>query len=440
MRSPLVRRLVVATTALALVSGGALVGVPAHAEVPTGSTDAAVADAQVADPAAGDATAGDAAPADAAPVQDAAPSSASVAVPPVSAEPAAPEDGVDVEVEPSAPVSTSVAPTAEASPSVAAAAPSPEVPSLSVSPTTVTDLDLLDFGVYVTANGLLPAEKATVTLTRSDDSVVPTEVVNDFRTSRVREDGLRYDEYNFSVRSTTQEPGGSTLTLTVAGVTSGIVLTEQISVTTYVYPLKTPVVSTPSAGEQVVGDGATFSGVSYRYVGISLIVLPPGWEHLRRLSSFELSLLDDDELPPAGTYFLTAFDPPVLTDGAGQWSVTVPLAPGDYTVSARAATVDQFSGETDWEGQFSDWSDPTAFSVVAAQDPAAPAVVPVAGGPASPGADSSVAAGTTALAYTGTDSTGTTVAGASGLGLALLGLVLVLVTRRRSRVVADRSA
>lgn len=183
--------------------------------------------------------------------------------------------------------------------------------------------------------------------------------------------------------------------------------------------LPAPVITSPAAGEIVTGDRVTFRGTGQPGAFVGLLVVPTALAQDAALggdpADGEMSLLAaEPAAPPAPA---NPADPiPVAADGT--WSVTVALAPEDYTVVAVQAS--DAAGTTG----LSDPSAPVAFSLRAA-----PAVVPVlAGSGTTPNANAN--ANGERLAATGGDD----ITGLFGISILVMlaGAATVVVTRRRA--------
>lgn len=181
--------------------------------------------------------------------------------------------------------------------------------------------------------------------------------------------------------------------------------------------LPAPVITSPAAGEIVTGDRVTFRGTGQPGAFVGLLVVPTALAQDAALggdpADGEMSLLAaEPAAPPAPA---NPADPiPVAADGT--WSITVALAPEDYTVVAVQAS--DAAGTTG----LSDPSAPVAFSLRAA-----PAVVPVLAGS---GSNPSSNANGERLAATGGDD----ITGLFGISVLVMlaGAATVVATRRRA--------
>ncbi|WP_424446938.1 hypothetical protein [Microbacterium arborescens] len=185
--------------------------------------------------------------------------------------------------------------------------------------------------------------------------------------------------------------------------------------------LPAPVITSPAAGEIVTGDRVTFRGTGQPGAFVGLLVVPTALAQDAALggdpADGEMSLLAaEPAAPPAPA---NPADPiPVASDGT--WSVTVALAPEDYTV-----VVVQASDAAGITG-LSDPSAPVAFSLRAA-----PAVVPVlAGSGSNPSSNVNANSNGERLAATGGDD----ITGLFGISILVMlaGAATVVATRRRA--------
>ncbi|MBD8104065.1 LPXTG cell wall anchor domain-containing protein [Plantibacter sp. CFBP 8775] len=176
--------------------------------------------------------------------------------------------------------------------------------------------------------------------------------------------------------------------------------------------LPSPVIETPTQGQALTGDVVTFSGTATpgTYLGIAL--LPTAFynalkEELEDVANgadanARVALPEGQDAAPA--------DPraPILVDDNGHWSVTVAVAPGDYTAVATLI------------------ADPSEAVPVPTSAPSAPVqfTLAAAAAPAASGHGPT-------LAVTGADT-------AAPLGLAAMlllgGLALVAVRKRRAQL------
>lgn len=184
-----------------------------------------------------------------------------------------------------------------------------------------------------------------------------------------------------------------------------------------------PVITAPVQGEVVVGDRVTFQGTGTPGTDIGVIALPTA--ELEQLQAELEAALGQSE--PEGDFSTFAQPSPqpepadptdrIIVGDDGTWSVTLASVPGDYTVVAFAAQLDETGlpviDPATGLPVVSLPSEPIEFSVVAAAAPAA--VTPAA--PVSP-----------ELAATGTDFD--TAPLAAAVLLALAGLALTVMSRR----------
>lgn len=151
----------------------------------------------------------------------------------------------------------------------------------------------------------------------------------------------------------------ATVTLSVAGQTP-----ESLDVSfelPAVPALPAPVVTSPTAGEVVTGSQVTFRGTGQPGAFVGLLVVPTalaGAGGAGEVASDEASL-SAAAAPAAAPEPVDPADP-ILVAEDGTWSVTVALAPEDYTVVAVQAS--DAAGTTG----LSDPSEPVAFTLRAA--------------------------------------------------------------------------
>ncbi|BDZ47933.1 hypothetical protein GCM10025867_01740 [Frondihabitans sucicola] len=211
---------------------------------------------------------------------------------------------------------------------------------------------------------------------------------------------------------------GGEYVVTVTGATSKLVLSKKASV------LGDPTITSPTAGQRLIGTKVTFTGTGTPGSSIGLVVVPTGEFKAAEAAATSAASAGGGsstaKAPAAATPSAAASDPTgssdenIVVGAAGTWSVTVTLPkPGDYTAFAIAGLVDAAGDPV---------SDNTGLPVLAGPSADVEFVL------AAPTIVTASTTGQQELAFTGTNAAPYVVSG--GLAI-LLGAGLLFATRRR---------
>lgn len=213
---------------------------------------------------------------------------------------------------------------------------------------------------------------------------------------------------------------GGDYVVTVTGTVSTLVLTKTA------YVLGDPTITSPTAGEKIVGTKVTFTGTGTPGSSIGLVIAPTSAVKAAAAAAASAAAADPATTAKApaatsGSSAASAADPAAGSDASqniavgasGSWSVTVTLPkPGDYTAVAIAGVVDANGDPI---------SDNTGLPVLSGPSAEVEFVL------AAPPVITTSATGPT-LAYTGSNASPFVIGGALAV---LLGAGLMVATRRR---------
>ncbi|GAA4267095.1 LPXTG cell wall anchor domain-containing protein [Frondihabitans peucedani] len=286
--------------------------------------------------------------------------------------------------------------------------------SIVLTPDYPTADEATTAGIGLATTGFAADEPLVVTVTGPDGKAVAYE--STVATPTADADGAFSELLGLPAGSK-----GGTYRVTVTGTVSKL----QLSKTAYV--LGDPTITSPTAGEKIVGTSVTFTGTGTPGSSIGLVIAPTS---AFAQAEAEAAAADGDSSTGSGTTAAKApaaspraagtpsasSDPQnedITVGASGTWSVTVELAqPGDYTAVAIAGVLDADGNPISDNTGLPVLSGPSAtVEFVLA---AAPVITTSATGPT--------------LAYTGSDAEPYVVAG--GLAV-LLGIGLMVATRRR---------